>query len=114
MKNYEYDVFLSFTGADREMKNSICEHFEALGLHCYDSDKYCKGDFREDYCEALDKSKVYLMILTDSLRNDPTVSGVGSLTEVRKECSLACELESKNELNIVILCMSEFFALKYT
>lgn len=114
MKNYEYDVFLSFTGADREMKNSICEHFEALGLHCYDSDKYCKGDFREDYCEALDKSKVYLMILTDSLRNDPTVSGVGSLTEVRKECSLACELESKNELNIVILCMSEFFAFKNT
>ncbi len=109
LKTYEYDVFLSFTGADRELKNEIRVKLEASGLACYDSDSYCKGRFRDDYSEALDKSRVYLMILTDNLRNDPILSGKGKLTEVRRESALACELESRNELNIVILCASEFF-----
>ncbi len=110
MKEYLYDVFLSFTGADRELKNSLREQLESMGLACYDSDLYCKGHFRDDFCEALDKSRVYLMILTDHLRNNPTESGHGTLTEVRRECSLACELEARNELNIVILCLSDFFS----
>lgn len=109
MKNYTYDVFLSFTGADREMKNEIRVFLEEKGLKCYDSDLYCMGHFREDFCEALDQSKVYLMILTDNLKNDPMISNKGCLTEVRRECSLACQLEAANELNIAILCMSEFF-----
>ncbi len=111
MKDYKYDVFLSFTGGDRELKTELRERLEApeVGLHCYDSDLYCKGPFREDFCEALDQSRVYLMILSDNLRNDPAVTGRGSLSEVRRECGLACELEAKNELNIVILCLSEFF-----
>ncbi len=108
-KNYAYDVFLSFTGADREMKNGIRCFLEENGLKCYDSDLYCKGNFRADFCEALDQSRVYLMLLTDNLKNDPMISERGCLTEVRRECSLACQLEAANELNIVILCMSEFF-----
>ncbi len=109
MSEYLYDVFLSFTGADRELKDAIKQRFAQMGLSYYDSDAYCKGQFREDFCEALDKSKVYLMLLTDNLRNDPLITQHGRLTEVRRECNLACELESTNQLNIVILCMSEFF-----
>ncbi len=114
MKEYQYDVFLSFTGADRELKNSLREHLEAQGLHCYDSDLYCNGQFRSDYCEALDKSRVYLLILSDNLRNDPIFTSKGTLTDVRSEVSLARNLESANELNIVILCMSEFFRFANT
>lgn len=108
MKNYEYDVFLSFTGIDRELKNKIYEHLSPT-LKCYDSDRECMGGFREDFSKALDQSRVYLLILSDNLRNDPALSGKGTLSEVRRECSLACDLEARNELNIVILCMSEFF-----
>jgi len=114
MKEYVYDVFLSFTGADRELKTRIRENLEEKGLKCYDSDLYCNGNFRENYCQALDQSKVYLMLLTDSLCNNPAESGRGWLTEVRRECSYACELEAANELNIVILCMSEKFEFKNT
>ena len=78
MKDYLYDVFLSFTGADRDLKNAVRLHLEGQGLRCYDSDLYCKGQFRADFCEALDRSRVYLMLLTDNLRNDPTVSGHGT------------------------------------
>ena len=114
MKDYLYDVFLSFTGADRDLKNAVRLHLEGQGLRCYDSDLYCKGQFRADFCEALDKSRVYLMLLTDNLRNDPTVSGHGTFTEVRREGDLACQLEAAGELNIVILCMSEFFRYDHT
>ncbi len=109
MKEYQYDVFLSFTGADREMKNRIAVYLDGKGMKCYDSDLYCAGQFRPDFCEALDRSRVYLMILTDNLRNDPNVTGRGCFTEVRREGNLASRLEAAGELNIVILTMSEFF-----
>ena len=116
---YKHEVFLSFTGADREHKSAIREYLEnyfrensELEEPCYDSDLYCNGRFREDYIRALDQSRVYLLILSDNLNNDPAKSGYGWLTEVRKEVSLALELEARGQLNIVILCMSEFFKFK--
>ena len=110
MSEYKYDIYLSFTGADRELKNDICQRLHDSGFNdVYDSDAYCKGQFRQDYMEALMSSKVFLMILSDNLRNDPAITSHGTLSEVRKELSLACELEAMNKLNIVILCMSEFF-----
>lgn len=116
MKEYLYDVFLSFTGMDRELKTRIRNYLEAepYKLTCYDSDKINTGDFRDHYCEGIDKSRVYLMILTDSLYNDPSKSGKGYLSEVRKEVNLALECEAANELNIVILCLSEFFSFGST
>ncbi len=110
MNEYKHDIYLSFTGADRELKNDICNRLTEAGFKdVYDSDAYCKGQFRQDYMEALSSSKVFLMILSDNLRNDPSITSQGTLTEVRKELALACELEARNELNIIILCMSEFF-----
>ncbi len=110
ISEYQYDVFLSFTGADREIKNQIREYLKnTLGLECYDSDSYCKGQFRPNFCEALDKSRVYLMILSDNLRNDPTIRDGGLFTEVRRESNLAAELEARGDLNIIILCISSFF-----
>ncbi len=106
---YEYDVFLSFTGADRALKDRIRAYFEAAGLSTYDSDLYCAGQFRPDFLEALDKSRVYLMILTDNLRNNPNETGHGFFTEVRREGNHAADLEAAGQLNIVILTMSEFF-----
>ena len=114
MKQYKYDVFLSFTGADRELKNSIKAALRLKKLEPYDSDENCSGQFRPDFCRALDQSRVYLMILTDNLRNDPNVTGRGCFTEVRREGNLASQLEAAGELNIVILTMSEFFRFDST
>ncbi len=108
MREYAYDVFISFTGADREIKNAVCSALEERGLTVYDSDKYCKGGFREDYTKALDQSRVYLMLLSDSLRKMPDGDN-GWITEVRLESRLACDLDAKGQLNIVLLNTSEFF-----
>ena len=112
MKNYEYDVYVSFTGADRALKNDLHRRLRAAGLVTYDSDELCAGRFREDYMQALDTSRVFLLILSDHLLNDPAKSGTGTLSEVRKELAMAYELEMRNELNIVALCLSDFFYFK--
>ena len=91
MKEYLYDVFLSFTGLDRSLKASIRKYLESQGLDCYDSDEINTGDFRDHYCEGIDKSRVYLLVLTDSLYNDPAKTGKGFISEVRKEVNLALE-----------------------
>ncbi len=108
---YKYDVFLSFTGGDRAIKDAIRKKLESpkVGLKCYDSDLYCKGDFRKDYCDALKSSRVYVLILSDNLRRIPDKYGGGTLTEVRTECNLARMLESINQLNMVVLGLSDFF-----
>ncbi len=112
LQNYKFDVFLSWTGADKVLKNNIKKLLTEAGLSCYDSEVECKGEFRSDYISALQYSKVYLLIMTDNLKNNPNVSGHGSLTEVRKEVSLAMDLEASGDLNVLIFNTSEFFCYK--
>ena len=104
--SYEYDLFLSWTGTDREIKNQVKDYFISKygeDFRIYDSDEECRGKFRDNYSEALVKSKVYLVILTDNLRRTTRI------TEVTRECDLACNLEAYRELNIEVLCLSQFF-----
>ncbi len=115
---YKYDVFLSFTGADRNLKDDLHRFFvdkedqegTKTGWSVYDSDIDCiSGGFRVNYVEALSKTKVYLMILSDSVLNDPNYSTGSFFSEVRKEGNLAADLESRGLLNIIILNLSEKF-----
>ena len=105
MKEYLYDVYMSFTGADRELKNDIAKRLvdETGFKNVYDSDAYCKGQFRQDYMEALTKSKVFLMILSDNLRNDPAVTQTGTLSEVRKEIALEIVNQTNSLLKQILV-----------
>lgn len=112
LQDYKYDVFISWTGKDKPLKDEVKMLLTNAGLRCYDSEVECKGEFRSDYMYALQYSKVYILLMTDNLRNDPNVSGYGSFTEVRKEVSLAMELEAKGDLNVIIFNTSSFFCYK--
>ena len=101
-KEYKYDVFLSWTGCDRELKNQISEFLTQKGYRVYDSDLKCRGEYRKDYAIALNESKVYLLILTDGL-----LENYGS--EVKTELNIAKDFEAKMELNIAVLCLSNKF-----
>ena len=105
---YKYQVFLSWTVADRALKDDLNDYLRKHDItEIYDSDEGClSGEFRIDYIEALETSQVYLMILTDSVLNNPTTSGMGFYSEVRKEGNYAMELESRGVLNILILNLS--------
>ena len=105
---YKYNLFLSWTGADRELKNQIRDFFvEKSGNpdYCYDSDIHCKGHFRQDYIEALYQSKVYLLILTDSLLDNEAEH----LSEAQKELSNAVQLDGEMRLNVIPLVVSARF-----
>ena len=39
------EVFVSWTGADREVKNVIVDRLTQEGLGCWDSDKECTSDY---------------------------------------------------------------------
>ena len=109
ISDYKYDVFLSWTGGDRQLKNRIATKLKEKGLEVYDSDEECKGEFRKDYTMALQSSKTYLLILSNNLRNNPNITGKGWFSEVKSEVNLAKEYEALGELNIVILNLTEFF-----
>lgn len=115
---YTFDVFLSWTGADRDLKNDLKAFFQQKEetaakktiTNIYDSDENCiSGEFRKDYIEALSKSKTYIMILSDHVLNDPTVSQKGVFSEVRKEGNYAMDLEAHGQLNVLILNLSSKF-----
>lgn len=113
MEKYTYDVFLSWTGADRQLKNDLKEFLISKGIQSdkiYDSDINCRGgEFRQDYISALSASKVYIMILSDSVLNDPNVTNKGVYSEVCKEGNYAYQLEQEGRINIIILNLSNKF-----
>lgn len=122
-EEYNYDVFLSWTGADRPVKNRVKEILIDSGIpedRIYDSDVRCRGEFRSNFSEALKSSMVYLLILTDNLRkvvmdakeDIPVDDQKIYYSEVRREVSIAADLDAVGELNVVILNFSEFFAYK--
>ena len=55
------DVFVSWTGADREVKNSIVTYLRSKGISCLESDSECCGDFGEWSVEAVSACSVFLL-----------------------------------------------------
>ena len=97
-----YDVFLSWTGNDRDLKNKIREALEKHNFPCYDSDRDCRGDYSENFVISLDNSDVYFLILTNSLFKDPYSKKGERFSLVRKELRYASDLEALGKLNFVI------------
>ena len=60
------DVFISWTGKDRELKDLIVQFLNSNGISCLESDESCSGDFREWSKEAVNACSVFLLILTEN------------------------------------------------
>lgn len=61
-----HDIFISWTGKDRELKNRIKEYLEKNGLSCKESDSECSGDFRQWSREAVSACNIFLLIYTQN------------------------------------------------
>ena len=62
----QHDVFISWTGKDREIKDQIVNYLEAHGVCCLESDHNCSGDFRLWSSEAVNACSVFLLIYTEN------------------------------------------------
>ena len=109
---YKYDVFISWTGKDREIKDKVKNYLIERGIleeKIFDSEYKCAGEFREECLYAISVSKVYLLLLGDNVANDPNISGNGYFSEVKSELNYALQFEARGKLNFVILNYSTFF-----
>ena len=60
------DVFFSWTGADRAMKDQLVAYLRKSGISCTESDHECAGDFQQWSREAVSKSTVFLLLYTEN------------------------------------------------
>ena len=67
------DVFFSWTGADRAMKDQIVAYLRDHHISCTESDYSCAGDFQQWSHEAVSKSTVFLLLYTEDTPNSKYV-----------------------------------------
>ncbi len=87
------EVFVSWTGADRDVKNAIVEKLQEAGIDCWDSDEYCVSDFSSECITAIKNSEVFIVIISDSSMEKGYV---------KNEVITARKLEDEGKLNILV------------
>ena len=58
------DVFISWTGLDRRIKNCVVQYLESHGIKCVDSDRDCAGNYVEWSIQSVSACQVFLPIIT--------------------------------------------------
>ncbi len=61
------NVFLSWTGADRDAKNTVKSYLEKRKITCLDSEERCVGDFMNWSREAARMDGVFLLFLSKNI-----------------------------------------------
>lgn len=62
------DVFISFTGADREIKNKIIDDLRSKNITCLESDKDCCGDYIKWSVDTPNHCSLFLPIITENVK----------------------------------------------
>ena len=62
----QHDVFISWTGADRELKNQVVDYLRKNDISCLESDHQCSGDFRQWSREAVGVCNIFLPIVSSA------------------------------------------------
>lgn len=95
------NVFVSWRGSDREIKDKIVANLrEGLGseTEIWESDMGCTSDFSADCIEAIRRSQVFVLILSDAAMEPSYV--LNELLEARN-------LEMQGKLNIVMFKITD-------
>jgi len=92
------DVFISWTGADRDVKDVLAEKLQAAGITCWDSDEYCTSDYAEECTAAIRRCGVFIAIISDASMEKGFV---------QNEVTTARTLEREGKLNILVYKITE-------
>lgn len=101
--NYKFDVFLSWTGHNRNEKNIVRDFLKENSLVVYDSDIECNGYFIDSCLDALSMSKVYVLFLSKHIDNPDYTS------YVMDEFARFNQLAHQKRINIIILDLDTYF-----
>jgi len=87
------DAFISWTGADRDVKNLLVEKLQAAGISCWDSDEECTSDYSAECIAAIKRCGLFIVIVSNASMEKGYV-----LNEV----ITARNLENEGKLNILV------------
>lgn len=111
--NYQYDVFLSWTNANRSIKNRFKQMlldttFKGRKLTVFDSEDASAivGYYPSEQVDKVYESKVYVLFLSDALMNDPLITGKGKYSECITEAQEARQAEKEGRLKVVCFNLS--------
>lgn len=94
-------VFVSWRGSDREVKNKLVEKLRQEldpSMEIWESDMGCTSDFSADCMEAIRKSEVFVIIISDAAMEPSYV--FNELIEAR-------QMEMQGKLNIVMFKITD-------
>ena len=87
-------VFISWAGADREVKNVIASKLREEQIEYYDSDEFCQSDFSRECIEKIRLSSIFIVIVSDASMS-PKSYVFNEVVEARR-------LEGEGKLNILV------------
>ena len=87
-------VFLSWSGADRDVKNVIAQRLDDAKIPFWESDEGCLSDFSAECIANIKKSRVFIVIISEASM-DPH-------SYVFNEVRAAREMENDGQLNILV------------
>lgn len=87
------DAFISWTSADKDVKNAIVDKLQEGGITCWDSDEYCTSDFSAECIAAIKRCGVFIVIMSDASMQSKYV---------KNEVIAARDLEHAGKLNILV------------
>lgn len=106
-ENYsDFEIFLSWTGSNRKEKNIVKEFLVKEGFKVFDSDVECRGDFKKECKEGIERSQVYILFLSRDLLSDEK----GFVTYVRDEFEFFNNRARAKQINIINLELDDFFS----
>ena len=88
------DVFISWTGKDKELKDEIVAYLAKDGLDVLESEAECAGQFAQWSAEAARSATVFLLILTENTKGSKYV---------REEILSAVQMDDAAN-RIVVVC----------
>ena len=88
------NVFISWAGADREVKNVIASRLRDEKIKYFDSDEFCETDFSEECINNIRRSSVFIVIVSDASM-DPRSYVFNEVVEAHR-------LEGEGLLNILV------------
>ena len=94
IKERYMSVFISWAGADREVKNVIAEKLRQEKIDYFDSDEHCVSNFSEECIANIRRSSVFIVIVSKASM-DPH-------SYVRNEIIEARRMENDGALNILV------------
>ncbi|MBE6688255.1 MAG: TIR domain-containing protein [Ruminococcaceae bacterium] len=87
-------VFISWSGADRDVKNVIASKLQQENITYWDSDEHCVSDFSKECIDNIRRSQVFVVIVSEASMDTKSYV-INELIEARR-------MENDGRLNIIV------------